>query len=76
MTSTQYSLSYSPQVDRHNTYREIFGLFFPHHEHLERPLRSTVVDAELVIDVDPRTKRVRHVIRILVGHHNERFHSP
>jgi len=44
-------------VDRHNTYREISGLFFPHHEHPERPLRSTVVDAELVIDVDPRTKR-------------------
>ncbi|KAI0273590.1 mRNA capping enzyme [Gloeopeniophorella convolvens] len=44
-------------VDRHNTYREISGLFFPHHEHPERPLRTTVLDAELVIDVDPRTKR-------------------
>ncbi|KAI0306613.1 mRNA capping enzyme [Multifurca ochricompacta] len=44
-------------VDRHNAYREISGLFFPHYEHPERPLRSTVIDAELVIDVDPRTKR-------------------
>jgi len=44
-------------VDRHNVYREISGLFFPHYEHPERPLRSTVVDAELVIDVDPLTKR-------------------
>ncbi|KAH9043275.1 mRNA capping enzyme [Lactarius pseudohatsudake] len=44
-------------VDRHNMYREISGLFFPHYEHPERPLRSTVLDAELVIDVDPRTKR-------------------
>jgi len=44
-------------VDRHNSYREISGLYFPHHEHPERPLRSTVVDAELVIDFDPRTKR-------------------
>ncbi|KAH9180512.1 mRNA capping enzyme [Lactarius sanguifluus] len=44
-------------VDRHNIYREISGLFFPHYEHPERPLRSTVLDAELVIDVDPRTKR-------------------
>ncbi|KAI0281354.1 mRNA capping enzyme [Russula aff. rugulosa BPL654] len=44
-------------VDRHNVYRELFGLYFPHHEHPERHLRSTVVDAELVIDVDPRTKR-------------------
>jgi len=44
-------------VDRHNVYREISGLYFPHHEHPERPLRSTLIDAELVIDVDPRTKR-------------------
>ncbi|KAF8275056.1 mRNA capping enzyme [Lactarius quietus] len=44
-------------VDRHNIYREISGLFFPHYEHPERPLRNTVLDAELVIDVDPRTKR-------------------
>ncbi|KAI0005995.1 mRNA capping enzyme [Russula compacta] len=44
-------------IDRHNTYREISGLFFPHHEHPERPLRSTVIDGELVVDVDPRTKQ-------------------
>ncbi|KAI0256658.1 mRNA capping enzyme [Lactifluus subvellereus] len=44
-------------VDRHNMYREITGLYFPHYEHPERPLRSTIVDGELVIDVDPHTKR-------------------
>ncbi|ETW85966.1 hypothetical protein HETIRDRAFT_438535 [Heterobasidion irregulare TC 32-1] len=32
-------------------------MYFPHHEHPERPLRSTIIDAELVIDVDPQTKQ-------------------
>ncbi|KAF8643837.1 hypothetical protein AX16_008854 [Volvariella volvacea WC 439] len=43
-------------IDRHNTYRQLDGLFFPHHEDPRRPLRNTIVDGELVIDVDPRTK--------------------
>ncbi|THH13869.1 hypothetical protein EW146_g6409 [Bondarzewia mesenterica] len=44
-------------VDRHNTYRQLSGIFFPHHENPKMPLRSTIIDAELVVDVDPRTKR-------------------
>ncbi|KAI0345338.1 mRNA capping enzyme, alpha subunit [Trametopsis cervina] len=44
-------------IDRHNTYRHLQGLFFPHHENPINPLRNTVVDGELVIDVDPRTKQ-------------------
>jgi len=49
----------------------VLGLFFPHHEHPERPLRSTIVDAELVIDVDPRTKQVCRVRRNVPGRLNE-----
>ncbi|KAI0707622.1 mRNA capping enzyme, alpha subunit [Earliella scabrosa] len=44
-------------IDRHNTYREITGLFFPHHEDPRMPLRNSLVDGELVIDVDPLTNR-------------------
>lgn len=46
------------QIDRHNTYRQLTGLYFPHHEDPRMPLRSSIVDGELVIDVDPRTKQV------------------
>ncbi|KAE9409462.1 mRNA guanylyltransferase [Gymnopus androsaceus JB14] len=45
------------RIDRHNSYRELIGLFFPHHENPINPLRNTLVDGELVIDVDPRTHR-------------------
>ncbi|GAW01349.1 mRNA capping enzyme [Lentinula edodes] len=51
-------------IDRHNTYRELTGLFFPHHESPLNPLRNTLVDGELVIDVDPRTRR--EITRFLV----------
>ncbi|KAI8989693.1 mRNA capping enzyme, catalytic domain-containing protein [Trametes punicea] len=44
-------------IDRHNSYREITGLYFPHHENPRKPLKSSIVDGELVIDVDPRTKQ-------------------
>ncbi|PFH51739.1 hypothetical protein AMATHDRAFT_74773 [Amanita thiersii Skay4041] len=44
-------------VDRHNSYRELQGFFFPHHENPLHPLGNTVVDGELVLDVDPLTKR-------------------
>ena len=46
------------QIDRHNAYRALSGLFFPHHENPMRPLGNTVVDGELVLDVDPQTKKV------------------
>ncbi|KAJ3826626.1 mRNA guanylyltransferase [Lentinula raphanica] len=51
-------------IDRHNTYREVVGLFFPHHENPINPLRNTLIDGELVIDTDPRTRR--ETTRLLV----------
>ncbi|KAF8634090.1 hypothetical protein AX15_001092 [Amanita polypyramis BW_CC] len=50
-------------IDRHNAYRALHGLFFPHHENPLRPLGNTVVDGELVLDVDPQTKK--EVLRFL-----------
>ncbi|KDR73643.1 hypothetical protein GALMADRAFT_72172 [Galerina marginata CBS 339.88] len=44
-------------IDRHNTYREITGIYFPHHENPLMPLRNSLIDGELVIDVDPRTRQ-------------------
>ncbi|EIW60139.1 mRNA guanylyltransferase [Trametes versicolor FP-101664 SS1] len=44
-------------IDRHNTYRQLNGLYFAHHEDPRRPLRSSIVDGELVYDVDPRSKQ-------------------
>ncbi|KAM6500286.1 mRNA capping enzyme [Amanita muscaria] len=44
-------------IDRHNSYREVHGMFFPHHEDPRRPLGNTIVDGELVLDVDPQTKK-------------------
>ncbi|KAI3599973.1 mrna guanylyltransferase [Moniliophthora roreri] len=51
-------------IDRHNTYRILEGLFFPHHENPINPLRSTIVDGELVVDTDPITQR--ETLRFLV----------
>ncbi|VDB82912.1 unnamed protein product [Peniophora sp. CBMAI 1063] len=42
-------------VDRHNSYRRVEGIYFPHFDNPARPLRSTIIDSELVIDVDPAT---------------------
>ncbi|KAJ7097779.1 mRNA capping enzyme, catalytic domain-containing protein [Mycena belliarum] len=42
-------------IDRKNDYYEVQGLFFPHHENPQQPLQNTIVDGELVYDVDPRT---------------------
>ncbi|KAJ7444940.1 mRNA capping enzyme, catalytic domain-containing protein, partial [Mycena latifolia] len=42
-------------IDRKNDYYEVQGLFFPHHENPQMPLQNTIVDGELVYDVDPRT---------------------
>lgn len=46
------------KIDRHNSYRQLVGFYFPHHEFPTRPLRNTIVDGELVLDVDPRTQQV------------------
>ncbi|KAJ7284066.1 mRNA capping enzyme [Mycena rebaudengoi] len=45
-------------IDRHNRYRMLKGLFFPHPENAQMPLLNTLVDGELVLDVDPETKLV------------------
>ncbi|OJA18766.1 hypothetical protein AZE42_01650 [Rhizopogon vesiculosus] len=42
-------------IDRHNDYYEVPGFWFPHYEKREEPLKDTIVDGELVIDVDPVT---------------------
>ncbi|KAJ7219430.1 mRNA capping enzyme, catalytic domain-containing protein [Mycena pura] len=44
-------------VDRKNDYYELQGLFFPHHENPQTPMLNTVVDGELVYDIDPRTNQ-------------------
>ncbi|KAH7906375.1 mRNA capping enzyme [Hygrophoropsis aurantiaca] len=41
-------------IDRHNSYRELPGFWFPSHEKPKEPLLDTIIDGELVIDVDPR----------------------
>ncbi|KAH9945882.1 mRNA capping enzyme, catalytic domain-containing protein [Epithele typhae] len=43
-------------IDRHNSYRQLEGLYFPHHENPAQQLRNTLVDGELVIDVDPHSQ--------------------
>lgn len=45
-------------IDRHNTYREIEGFCFPHHEDPRRNLKNSLIDGELVMDVDPTTRQV------------------
>ncbi|KAG7092666.1 hypothetical protein E1B28_009001 [Marasmius oreades] len=61
-------------IDRHNTYRLVEGLFFPHHENPMNPLRNTIVDGELVVDTDPRTNAdtVRYLVFdcLVVDHQN------
>ncbi|KAH7926628.1 mRNA capping enzyme [Leucogyrophana mollusca] len=44
-------------IDRHNSYRELPGFWFPHHEKHTAPLKDTIIDGELVIDFDPRTRQ-------------------
>lgn len=53
-----YLLTRHWQIDRHNTYRKVEGFYFPHFEKLVIPIRSTLLDGELVLDVDPVTKTV------------------
>ncbi|KAJ7632773.1 mRNA capping enzyme [Roridomyces roridus] len=44
-------------IDRKNDYYGLDGFFFPHHENPKMPLQNTIVDGELVFDVDPRTNQ-------------------
>lgn len=55
-------------------------MYFPHYENPARPLGSTIVDAELVIDTDPKTKQVRSLCAhtqggVLIRHQNYAEHS-
>ncbi|KDQ11894.1 hypothetical protein BOTBODRAFT_162340 [Botryobasidium botryosum FD-172 SS1] len=44
-------------IDRKNSYRQVEGVFFPHHENPRRPMGHSLLDGELVTDVDPHTGR-------------------
>ncbi|KAG8978443.1 Dcp1p-Dcp2p decapping enzyme complex alpha subunit [Tulasnella sp. 425] len=44
-------------IDRKNDYRRVHGLYIPHHEDPRNGLRDTLLDGELVLDVDPVTRR-------------------
>ncbi|KAF7974823.1 hypothetical protein HWV62_11179 [Athelia sp. TMB] len=44
-------------IDRHNTYRQLTGFVFPHHVNPSAMLGNTIVDGELVIDLDPKTQQ-------------------
>ncbi|KAI6099909.1 mRNA capping enzyme [Pisolithus croceorrhizus] len=43
-------------IDRHNTYYEVSGFWFPQPDKPRESLMDTILDGELVIDVDPQTK--------------------
>ncbi|KZP12558.1 hypothetical protein FIBSPDRAFT_913260 [Athelia psychrophila] len=44
-------------IDRHNAYRQLDGFVFPHHMNPSAMLGNTIVDGELVIDTDPKTRK-------------------
>lgn len=46
------------QVDRKEDYYLNLGFAFPHHEDPTAVHSNTIIDGELVIDVDPRTGQV------------------
>lgn len=46
------------QIDRHNTYYEVSGFWFPHPDRPRDSLMDTILDGELVIDVEPTSKKV------------------
>ena len=47
------------QLDRHNNFYQLDGFFFPHYKDPRLPLKSSLIDGELVVEVDPQTKNVR-----------------
>ncbi|EJD44151.1 mRNA capping enzyme, alpha subunit [Auricularia subglabra TFB-10046 SS5] len=44
-------------IDRKNDYRSVQGFYFPHHANPGTALGSSIFDGELLIDIDPRTKK-------------------
>ncbi|KAF8586561.1 mRNA capping enzyme [Ramaria rubella] len=51
-------------IDRHDRYRMVSGYYFPFHEDPRRPLGDTILDGELVIDIDPKTSQ--ETLRLLI----------
>ena len=47
------------QIDRKQRYFSISDLHFPHWERRDDPLTDTILDGELVIDLDPKSGQVR-----------------
>ena len=52
------------QIDRKQRYFFIENLHFPHWEKEDHPLTDTILDGELVIDVDPKTGIVSRITRL------------
>ena len=46
------------QIDRRQRYYKVPGLHLPHWENRDEPLTDTLIDGELVYDIDPNTKKV------------------
>lgn len=46
------------QIDRHNAYYEVSGFWFPHPDRPRDSLMDTILDGELVVDVEPTSKKV------------------
>ncbi|KAF9645289.1 mRNA capping enzyme, alpha subunit [Thelephora ganbajun] len=44
-------------LDRHNNYYQLDGFYFPHYEDPRVPLKNSLIDGELVLDVDPQTRQ-------------------
>jgi hypothetical protein len=53
--------------DRHNNHHRLEGLYFPHHEDLRVPLKNSLVDGELVLDIDPQTEKAKNPQSFLPG---------
>jgi hypothetical protein len=46
------------QIDRKQRFFSVTDLHFPHWERIDDPLGETILDGELVIDIDPKTHAV------------------
>jgi len=53
------------KIDRNDHYRFVNGYYFPYYDDPRRPLGDTILDGELVIDVDPVSRQVRIHLRLL-----------
>lgn len=49
---------HSMQIDRRNIYYEVSGFWFPHPDKPRESLMDTILDGELVVDVNPSSRKV------------------